>query len=74
MANQTALKTEFRIFQATARTKQLDVMGRRAEAGKFFVEPTDYEGDVLWSRGFDSERTARQYLEQIVLDENGNPV
>lgn len=42
-----------RLFRGDA-TKQLDASGQRADAEKWYYEPRDYEGDMLWSAGYGS--------------------
>lgn len=46
-----------RIFRGDE-TNQLDSDGHRADPEKWYYEPSDYEGDVLWSRGYGSRADA----------------
>jgi hypothetical protein len=51
---------EYRVFKGTD-TKQVDaISGAPARPDQWYFEPTDYEGDVLWSSGFDEAEDARQ--------------
>lgn len=46
-----------RVF-AGFETNQVTHWGRKADPGKFYYAPLSYEGDVLWSEGFDSGEEA----------------
>lgn len=43
--------TEYRFFQGSE-TSQKSALGGEALDEFWYYEPTDYEGDVLWSAGF----------------------
>jgi hypothetical protein len=46
-----------RIFRGYE-TRQIDSSGHPADHEKWYYEPSDYEGDVLWSRGYGSRAEA----------------
>jgi hypothetical protein len=48
-----------RIFRGDE-TKQVtgDSVPRQADPEKYYYEPSDYDGDVLWSIGYDSYAAA----------------
>lgn len=46
-----------RIFRGDD-TGQVDLLGNRADPKKWYYEPADYEGDVLWSAGYYSRANA----------------
>lgn len=39
-------------------TEQRDYRGAKADPEKWYYEPSDYEGDVLWSLGYGSRADA----------------
>lgn len=45
--------SKVRIFRGDA-TKQIGSDGSHADPEKWYYEPRDYDGDVLWSIGFGS--------------------
>lgn len=47
-----------RVFRGSE-TQQLDVSGSPAQPQSWYCEPSDYEGDVLWSEAYASEEEAR---------------
>jgi hypothetical protein len=58
MTNSSAVEIEkVRIFRGDE-TKQICSDGTRADPELWYYEPADYEGDVLWSKGYGSRAEA----------------
>ncbi|MEO7035598.1 MAG: hypothetical protein ABI548_16860 [Polyangiaceae bacterium] len=54
-----SVEAKVRIFRGDS-TKQLRHDGTPADPELWYYEPADYEGDVLWSRGYGSRAEAYQ--------------
>lgn len=54
------ISTECRIFLGSETNQINGIGGKPAHPGMWYWEPTDYDGDVLWSVGFDSRAAAKK--------------
>ncbi len=54
-----SMHDDFRFFQGKD-SKQIDLRGNEASPDAWYWEPTDYEGDVLWSSAFDTKQAAQE--------------
>lgn len=62
-----------RVFRGDT-TRQVDDSGPSAtpaDPEKWYYEPRDYEGDMLWSRGYDSYAEA-YHAAEAVISESGD--
>lgn len=56
------MSTSYRIFRGSE-TKQLTAFRKPASPDAWYFEPSDYDGDMLWSMGHATEHEAQEAAE-----------